>query len=96
MVITDPDPVLEEWHNLPSPLPTLRPDRVDSAKEKVAITHIGKNCSSGSSLSNTLNEDDLPDWETTTHTERYWDGGAESAHAIDVDAIASKLHVDLQ
>jgi hypothetical protein len=96
MVITDPESALEEWHNLPSPPPTLRPDRVDSAKEKVAITHIGKNCSSGSSLSNTLNEDDLPDWETTTHTERYWDGGAESAHAIDVDAIASKLHVDLQ
>ncbi|KFY75993.1 hypothetical protein V499_04145 [Pseudogymnoascus sp. VKM F-103] len=96
MVITDPESALEEWHNLPSPPPTLRPDRVDSAKEKVAITHIGKNCSSGSSLSNTLNEDDLPDWETTTHTERYWDGGAESAHAIDVDAIASKLQVDLQ
>ncbi|OBT68554.1 potassium/sodium efflux P-type ATPase, fungal-type [Pseudogymnoascus sp. 23342-1-I1] len=95
MVITDPESALEEWHNLPSPPPTLRPDRVDSAKEKVAITHIGKNSSSGSSLSNTLNEDDLPNWENT-HTERYWDGGAESAHAIDVDAIASKLGVDLQ
>lgn len=95
MVITDPDPVLEEWHNLPSPPPTLRPDRVDSAKEKVAITPIGKNSSSKSSLSNTLNDDDLPDWETTL-TERYWDGGAESAHAIDVDVIASKLHVDLR
>lgn len=95
MVITDPESTLEEWHNLPSPPPTLRPDRVDSAKEKVAITHIGKNASSGSSLSNTLNDDDLPDWETT-NTERYWDGGAESAHAIDADAIAIKLHVDLQ
>ncbi|KFY17039.1 hypothetical protein V492_00899 [Pseudogymnoascus sp. VKM F-4246] len=95
MVITDPESALEEWHNLPSPPPTLRPDRVDSAKEKVAITKIGKISSSKSSLSNTLNDDDLPDWETT-HTERYWDGSAESAHAIDVDAIAGKLHVDLQ
>ena len=95
MVITDPESVLEEWHNLPSPPPTLRPDRVDSVKEKLAISQIRKNHSSGSSLSNTLNEDDIANWETN-HTDKYWDGGSESAHAIDVDTIASKLHVDLQ
>ena len=95
MVITDPEPELEEWHNLPSPLPVLRPDRVDGAKEKLAIANFGNNYSSGSSLSNTLNEEDIAEWQTN-HTERYWDGGPESAHAIDVDAIASKLRVDLQ
>lgn len=95
MVITDPESVLEEWHNLPSPPPALRPDRVDSAKEKLAIAQVGKNHSSGSSLSNTLNEDDLTVWGTST-TERYWDGGSESAHAIDVDTIAREFRVDLQ
>lgn len=97
MVITKSTSALEEWHNLPSPLPSFHPDRAEGPKEpKVAAGNIGTSVqSSASSFSNTLTDGETIDWETRS-PEKYWDGDARSAHATDVSNIATKHNVDLQ
>jgi len=100
MVITEPRSALEEWHNLPSPPPTFRPDRPEGSKEKekVAAGSISNALqSSGSSLSNTLTEGDTIEWSPSRpSTDQFWNGGSKSAHATDANLIARKLLVDLQ